>query len=266
MSSRSEFVVTKEYRRFAELCDACRRHRYIGLCHGAPGVGKTLSARHYAQWDHLEPYLELIFPDEGARPAIDLGACRTVFYTPVVSNTARQVEREVNRTFTRFNGAIGNVLEPEMLDAPHVKKRVELLVVDEADRLKHAALEQLRDTYDRSGIALVLVGMPGIEKRLARYPQLYSRVGFVHQYRALGAKEMRGILGSKWEAAGRDLNPEDFTDEETVSSIIRITGGNFRLLDRLLAQIERVTKVNELQTVTKEVVEAARESLVIGAA
>jgi hypothetical protein len=55
-------------------------------------------------------------------------------------------------------------------------------------------------------------------------------------------------------------------DPETVAMIIRMTGGNFRLLNRLLNQIERVLEINALREVTRAAVEAARQSLVIGEA
>jgi hypothetical protein len=53
-------------------------------------------------------------------------------------------------------------------------------------------------------------------------------------------------------------------DSEAVTSVIRITDGNFRLFERLLTQIERIAEMNNLTRVIKEAVEAARESLVIG--
>lgn len=60
------------------------------------------------------------------------------------------------------------------------------------------------------------------------------------------------------------MRAEDFTDQEAINAIVRITGGSFRLIHRLLMQIDRILEINKLQTITKEVVETARENLIVG--
>ena len=88
----------------------------------------------------------------------------------------------------------------------------------------------------------------------------------VHQFRVLSEEETRHLLEQRWNQLGMTLHVEDFTDPEAISTILRITGGNFRVIHRLLMQIERILQINELHMVTKEVVEAARENLVLGQA
>jgi DNA transposition AAA+ family ATPase len=143
--------------------------------------------------------------------------------------------------------------------------QVDLVVVDEADRLKPLALEVLRDVYDRSAMGLVLIGMPGLEKRLARYPQLYSRVGFVHQYRTLDRQEQQELVEQQIRSFGWGRGKERKIEKEALAPIIRMTGGNFRQMERLLSQMKRILEINpEVEQVSREVVEAAREQLVFG--
>ena len=93
-------------------------------------------------------------------------------------NTPRTVDTKVRYSHDRLNWAIQSILDPDTGPSIEFDLRcqvnTELLIVDEADRLKTPSLEQVRDHYDRTGIGLILIGMPGIEKRLARYPQLHS--------------------------------------------------------------------------------------------
>lgn len=45
---------------------------------------------------------------------------------------------------------------------------------------------------------------------------------------------------------------------------MRLTVGNFRLVDRLTTRIERIERLNRISTPTPELVDAAREALLIG--
>ena len=128
---------------------------------------------------------------------------------------------------------------------------------------KRARLYIIRDIADRGEIGLVLLGMPGLDKRLKRAPQLYSRIGFAQEIVPLSEEETRFFLEQRWSHRV-SAHSDDFTDQEAVAAIIRITQGNMRLIDRLMLQVERVLAANQLTVVTKEVVETARKNLIIG--
>jgi AAA domain len=160
-------------------------------------VGKTASARQYARWDELEAVLGPPPHRHDGIPPPNSGPWQTILYTPGVVNTPRIIERDVGGLWRAVFGlarrAIVGHPDPERGPRPP-----DLIVVDEADRLKTAGLEQLRDLYDRRHIALVLIGMPGLQKRLARYAQLYSRVGFVHQFQPLSGREFQNVVERQW--------------------------------------------------------------------
>jgi DNA transposition AAA+ family ATPase len=297
------FVETLEYKRFVEFCEACRRDRYIGLCYGPPGVGKTLSAIHHSRIQKIVPL------DRWNAEASDAKPIDTVLVTPEVVNTPARIENDVRQARSlvcsvakratraeqrarldvlRYRDEAWRVehredrdyrpnhplpLKPTYYDTLHeYEARIEaipdpttLIVVDEADRLTMNSMEQLRSIFDQSGLGMVLIGMPGIEKRVARFPQFFSRIGFVHEFRALSDIDIQVLLERRWAPVGIHL-PAPSPAPEVIAAVIRLTRGNFRLLVRLLTQMERVLAINGLETLSVAVVETARENLVIGQA
>jgi DNA transposition AAA+ family ATPase len=265
-----DFVVTKEHRRFTEFATAVRKEKTIGICHGDAGVGKTLSARRYAHWDTLEPFITEWGPrtEDDVKYHAAANRARTVFYTPEVLPRHKTLIGEIEHLRIRVGVCVDEHLRSigkiTGIRAGDMTRWVELLIIDEAERLTPTALELLRDQHDRHQLAIILIGMPGIDQRFRHYPQLYSRLGFSHLYRALGRDELLFVLDRQWKRLGRTLDPDDFTDAQAIAAIERITRGNFRLLERLFPQIARVLKINQLETITDDVIEAAASILVVG--
>lgn len=271
MINKRKFIETKEYKRFAEFCDACIQYKYIGICYGAPGVGKTLSSRHYSDWDRISQQIKYRNQEEIAKTATEeILTAKTIFYTAPAERATR-IGSDISSLSYRLQLTKAMYLVKQGIQEEEVAytnfspyNGVNLVIIDEIDRLKLQHLEQLRSIYDQNNLAMIFIGMPGIEKRLSRYPQLYSRIGFAHEFDSLSKDETHHILEYKWSDLGIDLKLEDFSDYEAITTIIKITKGNFRLIHRLFAQIDRILKINDLTTISVDVVEAARDSLVIG--
>ncbi len=172
------FVVTKAYRRFTEMCDACRYARFVGLGYGPPGTGKTESAKYYAQWNYIKPFLPDPLITFTGRSAVDglypykpftfasasldapIQECRTVFYTPPVTGAPGRIEKEVLTLFAAFSYLVEAANQhhqgrEEFLVTRRYPPLIELLIVDEANRLRDAGLEQIRDIADRGEVGLV---------------------------------------------------------------------------------------------------------------
>lgn len=274
------FANTGEHRRFAEFCEDRRRYRDIGVCVGIPGVGKTVSARRYASWQTLEPFFDHQAYLE--KPPPEVASCSAVYYTVQPAHTPKSITVEIERKCGLLNWMVNTArsygdsakdtdnAEKDGTDSVghdrggliSVEDRTELLIVDEAQFLKNNALEQLRYLYDRDGFGLVLIGMPGLDRTLSRYPQFYSRIGFLHRYKPLEETQMRQVLENP-SVFGIGLGSEVFT-EEAVAGMIRYSDGNFRTLEKLAQRVESILDINGCTVADAGVIKLARKQILLG--
>jgi DNA transposition AAA+ family ATPase len=133
-------------------------------------------------------------------------------------------------------------------------KRPRLLILDEADYVirERRMLDTVRDIYDMSGAAIVLVGMAGAREAIARKsPQFWSRVSQEVEFTPLAAADVQMIAA---ELADLQLTAAN------AGKIQRQAEGNFRKTVVLLAQMETLIKANP-QAAQEQVVDKAAQKL-----
>jgi DNA transposition AAA+ family ATPase len=272
MNKHPDFILTKEHKKFSEFCDACKDYQYIGLCYGIPGIGKTASANQYSNWQIVTQYYNTNFEKFFHDPKSLLSSsvllqCDTILRTSSITDTPTRIEKSIHGDVHKLKFIkkfFDNGSEIKKINNEEMFVGLKLLIIDEADHLKYTTLEQIRNIYDKFNFGLIFVGMPGIERRLSRYPQLYSRVGFLHEFKALSKDEMTYIIERHLSKLNTQITLDNFDDFETMSSMIRITKGNFRILTRLFQQLERLMKINNVSSINIDLVNTARELLVLG--
>lgn len=132
----------------------------IVCIYGGPGVGKTVSLRHY-QDSNPAVWIATMAPDSApVVPALEEIAEAVGLRD--LGGGGRRIARAIRR---KIEGTRG------------------LLIIDEAQHLSVAALEELRSIHDATGVGLALVGNEAVYARLtggnraSHFAQLFSRIG-----------------------------------------------------------------------------------------
>ncbi|KAF1370876.1 AAA family ATPase [Yokenella regensburgei] len=140
-----------------------------------------------------------------------------------------------------------------------------VILVDEAELLPYRALEVLRRIHDRSGVAIVLAGMPRLLINLkgsrGEYAQLYSRVGM-----ALDLEAHKGKSESEdFNAILASLMPEDEGQSAIgvpgiAEAFFKYSKGNYRRMFKLARGVVRASAIGN-QGISVKLIETYAQML-----
>ena len=133
---------------------------------------------------------------------------------------------------------------------------VELIIIDEAERLNRDSWEILRDIHDRTRCAFLFAGQPDLPRRLQRREALYNRLSLTMELVPLTFDELFEFVlqwqmkrprpghRSSMEAEFFVFDDDDFEDTEIIKELYRVTLGNMRRVQQFIDQAERVATLN----------------------
>jgi DNA transposition AAA+ family ATPase len=146
-------------------------------------------------------------------------------WTPAV--TLSELVVETGQTPDRRNAANFDTVVRSLATNPRP------IVVDEVDHIlgKRDTLETIRDISDLTEVPIIVVGMEEAERRLKRFPQIYSRINQIVRTKPQKRDFVSGILA--------DLCEVPFEDS-VVDVVLAQTGGYLREILDAVTTVEAI--------------------------
>lgn len=226
-----EFQLTQTAKAFLETMIYAHTSPEIVVISGTPGVGKTRTAEHYAA---SNPNVFMV----------TMQPCTAGVNTMLSAITESM--GLIERSPARLSAAIGN----------KARGAGALLVIDEAQHLSSAALEQLRSLFDIYKIGIVLIGNEQVYSRLegndrkATFAQLFSRIGMRTNKARPAAADVCKILDA-WDVP---------KEARTLLKTIAKKPGGLRTIDRTL-KLAHVLAAGSDKQISDTLIKAAYERL-----
>lgn len=219
------FIKTRNVRNFIGLVEALKSKPKnipkMGLIYGEPGLGKSQTA------------LWLACKYDG----IYIRASNLMTSRWLVEEIVREMD-ELPRYLTSDNF---NVVISKLMQKPKI------IFVDEIDYLmnNYKSVETLRDIHDKTDCPIIFVGMCLALRKLERYKHLYDRFSEIVKFETFEIEDLSQILSQ--------LSEIPFTPDSI--EYIHKKYNRFRQIVQLISKLETIAKENNLEEITKEVME-----------
>jgi DNA transposition AAA+ family ATPase len=217
---KMQFKNNIEVNKFNAACEVVRYGAMIAVITGEPGVGKTITAKNYAENDSNSIYIQL-------NPFSEKTGS---FLRQLAEKVGASCYYMIDKTYI----SIKCCLSPD-----------KFLIIDEADFLSDKGLNVIRLLWEETGCPIMLIGSNELLERMHSRKMIYfkSRVGLFEIINNLKMIEVQKIF--------------DTIEVQHIKFIYEKTSGNLRLIDRLMNQVNRITELNKLPKPNKEALEKA---------
>ena len=219
---KNKFVHTNNVKSMFQLSDLLEatgeKAPGLGLYYGDPGLGKTEAAQHLC--------------------------IKKPNYVYIRAKTAWTIRWMLNDLLGELNEQPAGRTEAayERLRDTLLKDR-RPIVIDEVDHMLHDSkvIETMRDIYDETGNPFLLIGMQDAERKLKRFPHLYSRFADVQKAKKISPEEILEISDQLCELP---------LEEKSAELLFEKTNGEFRKIMRWLKILERKAQTNSLTVIS----------------
>jgi len=233
----------KRCRSFIRLItDPKRRSPTMGVITGLAGVGKTIASQYYL--DNLAPHAQTALPTAIKIKVMPRSTPRALAKTILDC----LLEKSRGRNIYEMADEVAAALE---------RNYIQLLVVDEADRLNEDSFEVLRHLFDKTGCRIVLVGLPNILSVIERHEKFSSRVGLRMSFAPLDLGEVLDLVLPNSVFPHWNYHSGNESDREMGTAIWHKVNPSLRNLHNLLATASQIATDENIPSITQDIIDEA---------
>jgi hypothetical protein len=249
--SKTRIVSLAHVQDLHKWLDDKRKARQSCRLVGESRTGKTAACESYTlNTLKNKPQLE-----RGQAPIVPV-----VYIMPPSKCGAKDLFKEIIE-YLRYRAVKGTVSDFRSRAMEVLKGcEVEMLIIDEADRLKPETFPDVRDINDKLQIAVVLVGTDRLDAVIKRDEQVYNRFRSHRRFGKLKGEDLKTTVATLEEKVLKLPVASNLTSQAMLKILMKATEGYIGRLDEILREAAIKSLSRGFKKIDKEVLqEVAKE-------